>query len=44
LALGEQVIAIGYPLDLAGTTTITSGIISAVRKDYDTELLQTILP
>jgi hypothetical protein len=31
LRQGEEVIAIGYPLDLAGSTTITKGIVSAFR-------------
>jgi len=35
---GQEVIAIGYPLDLAGSVTVTKGIISAIRQ-YD--LVQT---
>jgi S1-C subfamily serine protease len=31
LRQGEEVVAIGYPLDLAGSTTITKGIVSAFR-------------
>ncbi len=35
---GQEVIAIGYPLDLAGSVTVTKGIVSAIR-EYD--LIQT---
>ena len=32
LRSGQEVIAIGYPLDLAGGVTVTKGIISAIRE------------
>lgn len=38
LRSGQEVIAIGYPLDLSGSVTVTKGIVSAIR-DYD--LIQT---
>jgi hypothetical protein len=34
LGQGEEVVAIGYPLDLAGSATISKGIVSAFR-DYE---------
>ena len=33
--IGEQVVAIGYPLGLSGQATFTTGIVSAVRIDED---------
>ena len=41
LAQGEEVIAIGYPLDLAGSTTITKGIVSAFRNYDGVDYIQT---
>ena len=38
---GEDVIALGYPLDLRGSMTITRGIVSAVRRANGIELVQT---
>jgi hypothetical protein len=32
LRSGQEVIAIGYPLDLAGSVTVTKGIVSAIRQ------------
>jgi len=41
LGQGEEVIAIGYPLDLAGSTTITKGIVSAFRNYDGVDYIQT---
>lgn len=38
LRAGQEVIAIGFPLDLVGSVTVTKGIVSAIR-EYD--LIQT---
>jgi hypothetical protein len=38
LALGDKVIAIGYPLDLAGGATISTGVVSAFRDDEESGL------
>lgn len=35
---GQEVVAVGYPLDLAGSVTVTKGIISAMR---ESDLIQT---
>ena len=43
---GTEVIAIGYPLDLEGSATVTRGIVSAVRydADYRSWVIQTDAP
>ncbi len=43
---GTEVVTVGYSLSLAGSSTVTSGIVSAVRFDQDCEvwLLQTDAP
>ena len=43
---GTEVMAIGYPLDIAGTSTVTSGIVSAYRYDdrYQSWVVQTDAP
>ncbi len=43
VAVGEQVVAIGYPLlfDLKGPATVTAGIVSAVRTVDGDEVIQT---
>ena len=43
VTIGEEVVAIGYPLSLPGQVTVTTGIVSAVRIDeYDgLEYIQT---
>lgn len=38
LSLGDEVIAIGYPLDLTGSATISRGIVSAFRIDNESGL------
>jgi S1-C subfamily serine protease len=38
LKLGDEVIAIGYPLDLTGSATISRGIVSAFRIDNEAGL------
>ena len=38
---GEDVIALGYPLDLGGEMTVTRGIVSAIRRVSGIELVQT---
>ncbi len=38
LTPGDEVIAIGYPLDLTGSATISRGIVSALRKDTENGL------
>ena len=38
LRSGQEVIAIGYPLDLSGSVTVTKGIVSAIREQ---DLIQT---
>ena len=38
---GEEVIAIGYPLDLQGSATISRGIVSAVRNESGINYVQT---
>ena len=37
LKAGEELIAIGYPLDFEDEATVTSGIVSAVRYESDTD-------
>jgi S1-C subfamily serine protease len=41
LGQGEEVIAIGYPLDLVGSATISRGIVSAFRNDTGVDYIQT---
>ncbi len=43
---GTEVVAIGYPLDISGTATVTRGIVSAVRYDegYRSWVIQTDAP
>lgn len=43
---GTEVIAIGYPLDISGSATVTRGIVSAVRYDtsYRSWVIQTDAP
>ncbi len=38
---GEDVVALGYPVDLIGSMTVTRGIISAIRRVNGIELVQT---
>ena len=46
LKVGTEVVVVGYPLGLAGSATVTRGIVSAVRYDNDTErwVIQTDAP
>jgi S1-C subfamily serine protease len=41
LGQGEEVLAIGYPLDLEGSSTISKGIISAFRNEGGVDYIQT---
>lgn len=41
LGQGEEVIAIGYPLDLAGSATVSRGIVSAFRSIDGVDYIQT---
>jgi S1-C subfamily serine protease len=41
LVQGEEVIAIGYPLDLMGSASISRGIVSALRNEGDVDYIQT---
>ena len=46
LAVGDEVVAIGYALRIEGPATVTRGIVSAVRfsSGYDAEVIQTDAP
>ena len=35
ISIGSEVLSIGYSLGMAGTPTVTRGIVSAVRRDED---------
>ena len=41
VTIGEEVVAIGYPLGLPGRVTVTTGIVSAVRNLWGNEWIQT---
>ncbi len=41
---GSEVIAMGYPLNLAGAASVTRGIVSAIRSDRDIEAIQIDAP
>ncbi|MFC1875366.1 trypsin-like peptidase domain-containing protein [Chloroflexota bacterium] len=41
VTIGEEVVAIGYPLGLPGQVTVTTGIVSAVRTIFGDEHIQT---
>lgn len=41
LLLGEDVIAVGYPLGLEGTATISTGVVSALRTEGGVSYVQT---
>ncbi len=41
VTIGEEVVAIGYPLGLPGQVTVTTGIVSAVRTLFGDEYIQT---
>ncbi len=41
ITIGEEVVAIGYPLGLPGQATFTTGIVSAVRTFFGDEFIQT---
>jgi len=41
VTIGEQVVAIGYPLGLPGQVTVTTGVVSAVRTISGEEYIQT---
>lgn len=41
VTIGEEVIAIGYPLGLPGQATVTTGIVSAMRNLYGLNWIQT---
>ena len=43
LEVGDEVVAIGYPLDLPGEATVTRGIVSALRYDpaFRSDVIQT---
>ncbi len=44
LTAGDQLLALGYALDLPGAATTTSGVFSALRQDGDVTFVQTDTP
>lgn len=39
LRVGEDIVAIGFPLDIKGSATVSKGIVSAIRKDSDSGII-----